>query len=170
MRTRRWAVLTAATILVCHLSMAVISCSSIECPVQNTVAVNYDIRNGAGSLDSLKDTLWVLTRRRNGTDTLLLNRLVGKTSFSLNVSYSQPEDTLLFVVRDTLNVWSIDTVWLKKENIPHFESVDCNAHYFHKLTAVRSSHQAIDSMTIANPNVNYDPSYTHIHIYFKSRR
>ena len=125
------------------------ACSSIDCPVKNTVAVYYDVKQydeeGELVTDTLKDTLWVWSRRVDGQDTLL-NRLVGNTRFSLPISYQQPEDTLIFAIRDTSLVFTLDTVWLRKDDIPHFESVDCSAHFFHRLTDVRCTHEGIDSV------------------------
>lgn len=151
---------------ICHLALTMGSCSSINCPVQNTVMVKYDVRGPGGVADTLRDTLWVLSRRMDGTDTLLLNRGVELGSFSLPVSYSHPEDTLIMLITDTHGLWTLDTLWLKKEDIPHFESVDCPPHFFHRITDVRTTHDGIDSVTIVNPNVTYDPKTTHLHIYF----
>jgi len=146
------------------------ACSTIDCPVQNRVAVNYAVKAFVGDVevnDTLKDTLYVWTTRSDNDDTLILNRGINVSSFSLPISYTHPEDKLVFCIVDTNDVAAIDTVWLKKEDIPHFESVDCNAHFFHTLTAIRSTHKAIDTIIINNPNVNYDPSLEHIHIHFK---
>lgn len=146
------------------------ACSSIDCPVQNTIAVYYKIcsfDNGEEVTDTLNDTLYVWTQRSDGKDTLLLNRGVNITSFSLPPSYSHPEDMLVFYVVDTAHVWTLDTVWLKKNDIPHFESVDCSAHFFHELTAVRSTHRGIDTIIINNPSVTYDPTVVNLHIHFK---
>jgi len=63
---------------------------------------------------------------------------------------------------------SLDTVWIKKENYPHFESVDCSAAFFHKITDVRSTHNGIDSITINKRDVNYDAKTEHFHIYLKA--
>lgn len=145
-----------------------LACSSINCPVQNTVATKYAIMGADGQTTKLADTLYVWTRRADGRDTLL-NRLTGKDSFSLQIGYSNPEDTLIFYITDSYHQQTLDTVFLQKENIPHFESVDCAAHFFHRLTAVRSTHDGIDSITIANPHVNYDQSKAHLNIYFKKR-
>ena len=149
------------------------ACSTIDCPVQNTVAVYYGIcayDNGEEVTDTLTDTLYVWSQRSDGKDTLLLNRGVNISSFSLPASYSHPEDILVFYVVDTTHVWTLDTVWLKKDDIPHFESVDCSAHFFHELTAVRSSHRGIDTIIINNPSVTYDPTVVNLHIHFKNRR
>ena len=161
------------TFFISLLSFITSSCSSIDCPVQNTVAVYYGIsqRDAAGELvaDTLTDTLWVWTQRADGEDTLLLNRLIDKSDFSLPISYNHPEDMLVFAIRDIAQVWTLDTVWLKKEDIPHFESVDCSAHFFHELTAVRCTHEGIDSLVISNPSVTYETGITNLLIFFKER-
>ena len=109
------------------------------------------------------------TRRVDGQDTLL-NRLVGNTRFSLPISYQQPEDTLIFAIRDTSLVFTLDTVWLKKDDIPHFESVDCAAHFFHELTGVRCTHNGIDSLVLHTTSVTYDDGVTNFRIFFKDRQ
>ncbi len=171
MRLRKLGLIAALSTI--HLSLVTTACSSIDCPVQNTIAVYYNIvqPDASGELvaDTLTDTLWVWSQRANGEDTLLLNRLVDKDNFSLPISYSHPEDVLVFAIRDTALVWTLDTVWLKKEDIPHFESVDCSAHFFHELTAVRCTHDGIDSLVLSNPSVTYDTGVTNIKIFFKNR-
>ena len=157
----------------CHLSVVTSSCSSIDCPVANTVAVYYNLVqcSSAGEIipDTLKDTLWVWTQRSDGTDTLLLNRFQDNTSFSLPISYQYPEDMLVFARRDTTLAWTLDTVWLKKDDIPHFESVDCPAHFFHELTDIRCTHDGIDSVVVRNPSVTYNTDANNINIFFKKR-
>jgi len=140
-----------------------LSCSSIDCPVQTKVAVYYAVP------DTLKDTLWVWTTRNDGNDTLLLNRGVKLTKFELPISHQNPEDTLIMLVADTNQVWTIDTLFLAKEDIPHFESVDCGAHFFHRLTGLRYTRRGIDSITLNTPSVNYDQTVTNIIIRFKNR-
>lgn len=139
------------------------SCSSIDCPVQNTVAVNYAVP------DTLKDTLSVWSPLSADTAVLLLNRATGVTVFSLPVSYQNPEDTLIFCVSDTSHVVTLDTVFLQKTDTPHFESVDCSPHFFHHLTGVRFTRRGIDSIVISNPSVTYDQTVTHIQLYFAPR-
>jgi len=146
------------------------ACSSIDCPVENAVAVNYQVMAFDGTsevADTLKDTLNVWSRRANGKDTLLLNKSVNAKTFSLQVSYTHPVDVLVFQVKDTLHQTTTDTVWVGKTDQPHFESVDCSPRYFHTLTAVRSTHQRIDTIIINNPIVTYDSSVKHLHIHFK---
>ena len=163
-----WAVLIVAMLLLSFPSL--ISCSSIDCPVQNRVYTTYGLLKSDGTTDTLKvDTLSITTKRADDTDTLLLNRAVGITNFELNISYTQPEDVFYFTLLDTLGNTYRDTICVQKENYPHFESVDCQATYFHQLTDVRSTHNAIDSIVINYPTVNYDETHEHFHVYFKAR-
>ena len=86
--------------------LLLMACSSIDCPVDNVVAVNYAVRafNGETEVaDTLKDTLSVWTIRSDGKDTLILNSGVDVKAFQLPISYAQPVDVLLFQVRDTLH-------------------------------------------------------------------
>ena len=124
--------------------VVIVSCSSIDCPVNNTVHTRYCFYNTDGDSLVLMDTLTVTTVKKDGMDTLILNRLVGKASFSLPMSYSHPED-----------------------DIPHFESVDCKVAYFHQLTGVRYTTHFVDSIVIKNPSVDYDKQTIHFYIYPK---
>lgn len=154
--------------LLAFLPFYLFSCSNIDCPVQTAVYTVYHIYNEEGQ-DTLTDSLSVWTRNSKGEDTLLLNRSVGISSFSLPISYVRPEDTLVFRIGDVGGYETIDTVWVKKDDRPHFESVDCSPSYFHTLTAVRCTHRGIDSIVIHHSEVNYDPSTEHFHIYFAER-
>ena len=162
------------------LTLLVVACSTIDCPVQNVVSVQYEIRDKAGDALSIKDTLSVITTRLDGSDILLditthlngqdaiLNRLIDKSAFSLPISYSHPEDILFFCFTDTVKT-VVDTVWIKKDDIPHFESVDCSAAFFHHLTDVRCTHNYIDSLVLIEPSVDYDQTTVHFRLYPKTR-
>lgn len=164
-------------LFICLSLLVIASCSSIDCPVQNTVSVQYEIRDKAGELFPITDSLSVITQRLDGKyvdiTTLLnskdvtLNKLVGKSSFSLPISYSHPEDVLLFCFKNSERML-IDTVWIKKEDIPHFESVDCSAAFFHEITGVRHTKNAIDSLVLVNTSVTYDESTIHFHLHPKT--
>ena len=147
-------------------AVVIISCSSIDCPVNNVVATRYRFYNTVGDSLTLLDTLSVTSTRKDGTDTLILNQLSEKSSFSLPISYSHPEDVLVFEFRNK-EVIGKDTVWVKKDDIPHFESVDCNASFFHTLTAVRCTNHLLDSIVIKNTSVTYDNTIIHFYVYPK---
>lgn len=142
------------------------SCSSINCPVDNTVYTIYEICTREGDADTLNASLSVRTVRMD-RDTLVYNQGKDLTKLTLPISYQCPEDTLMFrlAINDSTTV--TDTVWVNKEDQPHFESVDCGAIFFHELRGVRSTHHAIDTIIIVNPHVNYDHEHAHFQISFK---
>lgn len=151
--------------------LTVASCSSVDCPLNSLVYTQYQLRNAAGAVDTLYDTLTVSTTRRDGSDSVLINRNVKTTELSLPISYSSPQDVFYFETVDTLTkTATLDTVTVTKEDIPHFESVDCAPSYFHTLTGVSCTHNAIDSVVIIHPDVDYDTSRKHFNIYFRHRR
>ena len=152
------------------LSLAfIVSCSSVDCPVKNWVRCYYTVYDSEGALLQLQDTLTIYTKRKNRTDTILLNSGIGLKAFDLPVSYTQPEDTLFFhFYKDDYDV--TDTVWIKKDDYPHFESMECKVDYFHQLTGVRYTTHAIDSLVLKNPNVNYEDQTINFFIYPDSSR
>ena len=91
------------------------ACSSVDCPLNNTVYTNYKLM---GDVTKLPDPLTILTQRHDGTDTILINQLAQADSFSLPMSYGGNKDVLYFKTKEIL-----DTVWVTKTNRPHFESV-----------------------------------------------
>ncbi len=149
------------------------ACTSIDCPVNNTVHSFYKLEKPNGTPDTLGvDTMWVRSSRSNGTDTLLINSLCGTsaTQFKIPMSYTQPEDLVYLTVKDTSGIVWKDTIRVKKENHPRFESVDCQARYFHTITSVMSTKHLIDTVIINNRDVNYDTSKMHFLLRLKARR
>ena len=141
--------------------LCMISCSDIDCPVTNGVRVNYVVQG-----DTLHDTLTISAIRENKADTILLNKQVKTTKFSLPMSYSGDSDKLRFVFTNTAGVTTIDTITVSKTNISHFESVDCSPTFFHTLTAISAKGTRVSQVEISNPNVDNDGTKEHIHITF----
>lgn len=99
---------------------------------------------------------------------MLINRDTRITGFSLPMSLSHPQDVFFVEVKGENSI-TYDTLTVSKEDLPHFESVDCGPSFFHTITAVECTDNAIDSVVINNPNVDYDTSKKHFRIYFKHR-
>ena len=153
------------------VSALAVACTSIDCPLEHTVISRYAMLTPDQKTDTLRDTLTVsiVRKRAANPDTALLNKAIGLTTFQIPISYTNAVDTLYFQFRNQPYA-ETDTVWLTKQNIPHFESVDCTASFFHEITAVRCTHHAIDSIRINNPMVDYDSQTAHFHLYLKNRR
>ena len=146
------------------------ACSSIDCPLNNRTYASFKL---AGDVTKLVDTLTVSTTRNIDNpeeDTVLINRLVDTDSLSLPMSYQRTEDIYIFtfVQKDT-ELKTIDTLWVSKENEPHFESVDCNPVMFHTIKDVRFTQRAIDDITVNYNTVTYNDAKAHFLIYLKNR-
>lgn len=148
-------------------ALTLAACSTIDCPLNNRVYASYKL---AGTVTTLTDTLTVSTTRTaaDGNDTVLLNQATAIDSFSLPLSYQQAEDVLYFsfAKSDTTDTIT-DTVRVAKQDLPHFESVDCSPNFFHTLTSVSHTSHAIDSIVINNPKVTYNDTKPHFLLYLK---
>jgi len=144
------------------------ACTSVDCVLEHEVSTVYDLYQGE-TADTLRDTLTVTTRRANGKDTVVLNSGVNLKSFKLPISCQSPEDTLVFTISDTLGQRTTDTLWLRKTDMPHFESVECQALFFHQIEEVRYTRNRIDTIITKRSFVNNDLSSPHFHITFKTR-
>ena len=144
------------------------SCSSIDCSVNSLVRTQYQFTSSDGNALTLLDSLSVVTTTKDGKDTTILNKGVNISTFQLPISYSHPEDILVFQFSGSNGLSTADTVWVKKNDYPHFESVDCNAVFFHQLTDVRYTRNLLDSIVIKNPSVTNDDQVVHLYIYPKT--
>ena len=147
------------------MGAVMIGCSSINCPLNNTVYTQYTLRNGTAA-DTLHDTLTVWIQRYDSIDTVLLNKQLNATTLQLPISYTGDEDVLFFRRCAAGGSPVIDEVRIKKTNTPHFESVECSPNYFHEITSVETTQNGIDSIVVKDKTVDYN-ARTNFYIYFK---
>ena len=164
-RLTRHAALATATATA--LAIIAAGCETTDCPLNNVVYSTYGFYAITDEGESQVSILDTLTITAAGTDSVLLNRMVNANGVELPVSYSAAVDTLIFHFTDTLSRTRRDTIWIEKENIPHYESPTCPASMFHHVTGVRCTHRLIDSVQTVNPNINYNVS-ENFKIYFRN--
>lgn len=144
------------------------SCSTFDCPLNNKVYASIKL---AGNVKSLDDTLSVSIPRNmrdDESDTVVVNRLTETDSLSLPISYVHDEDLYLFHFKQKgTGIETTDSVWVKKTNEPHFESVDCSPAMFHTVNGVRYTRHSIDSISINNNKVTYNDAKAHFFLYLK---
>lgn len=146
------------------------ACTSIDCPVENVVATSYKLLKADGTQDTLRgDTLTISTKCRDGNDTVLLNRSLNTTAFTIPISSGASVDTLLVEMKDTTST-TYNYIYVEKTDQPHFESVDCAMSHFHTITNVTWEGSDIDSVTINKAFVDYDSSTSHLYIYINPNR
>lgn len=103
---------------VVFMVLAMMGCTSLDCPLNNTVYTKYKLM---GDNKTLKDTLTISTKKIEGTDSVLINKDVNVDSFSLPMSYSLDEDVLFFEIHTLSKQVFKDTVTVSKENRSHFD-------------------------------------------------
>ncbi len=159
--------------LVVGMALGPVACTSIDCPLDNVVALKCGLYDYAsGSRLSLSQTLTV--KAGGQKDTTLLNAASGISDFLLPLRYGSECDTLLFEFSDAEGREATDTVFLSHRVMPHFESIDCPAAMFHELGGVcHTSHPlsllplTIDSIAVVRKTVNYD-DIENLKIYLRS--
>lgn len=147
------------------LLLTMVACSSsIDYPLNNTVYTNYKL---AGYVDTLKDTLTIWTVDQNNQRDTVFQSKANVDSCLVAMSYTRDQDILIFEVKSLNHQTYLDTVTVSKTNQPHFETVDCPPAYFHTITKVDYTTNALDSIRINKKEVNYDATTPHFYIYFK---
>lgn len=92
---------------------ALAACDSIDCTLYNTVSLACSFYS-EGQAVKLTDTLTVSAL---GTDSILVNSLIGASKLELPLSYSQDADTLVLRIYGEEYDLS-DTLWVEKTNTP----------------------------------------------------
>ena len=154
-----------ASVRLVFAAVLLAGCSTIECPLNNTVVTNYAL---GGEMKTLTSALTITADIGDGNDSVVLNRASGVATFSLPISHQRPADTFFLAMARGDSITEHDTIVVFKTDVPHFESVDCAPAFFHTITGVDYTRHAIDSVVINNPNVSYDVSQPTFKIYFKS--
>ena len=148
------------------------SCSEVECPLDSVVVMTCGLYDADTKAElPLQQTL---TIKPVGKDTVLLNVARNIRDFILPLKMGETADTMLFYFTDEWDNSSTDTLVVNHENLPHFESVECPATIFHKLTSLAwmadkkgACNVAIDSVAIVRNLVDYN-DVENIQIYLRS--
>ena len=143
MKHRHFAILSLLLLLV--------ACESYDCTLYNFVGM-YGTFYRDGSAVQINDTLTISSGKAGP---VLLNGSVGTAKFTLQLSYWQDVDTLVFSVKGN-DYLLRDTVWITKTNLVHYEAPDCPTKLFHTIQEVSSTHEFIKDITIIRSSVNYE--------------
>ena len=131
------------------------ACSESGCPLNNVVLAHYGFYSTYGDTIKQVSLQTILTVRAMGTDSILLNKEQNPTGLNLPLSYFADADTLIFDYMKEETLMGRDTIIITKTNQPHYESPDCPSGMFHIVQFVGFSHNAIDTVIITSPAVNY---------------
>lgn len=127
-------------------------CDEADCTLNNIVECKMAFYNREGKAAAMKDTLSIYAE---SVEMPLLNRGIKVSSVGIPLSYFKDKDTLQLVATGNGYLYE-DWVEIEKENIEHFESLDCPVKMFHVLKGVKMlTHEFIDSIRIVEPRVEY---------------
>lgn len=132
------------------------SCNETACPLNNTVAAQfnfYAMQNGSLEAIQIEDTLTVTAA---GTDSILINREKSAPYIRIPLSYTQPVDTIALRYANASGRVVYDTIMITKDSYQQYEAPECPTVTFHNVKAVRSTHRYIDTVQITNPNIDYN--------------
>lgn len=136
------------------LVLLAVGCSDNNCPLESSVYCNFGFYDSEGTAVVSNDTIDVYVKRYLKGDSIVVNKLTGKNSFQVPMSYYGSSDTIVFKYA---SLFRNDTVILTHESYPHVDLPECGTKYFHTLQDVRllNSGAAIDKIEIEDPAVNY---------------
>ncbi len=153
------------TIILTAMVAIIAGCSSIDCNIEGRVLCHYDIQDADGNSGTLNYPVSVsLLRTEADNDTVYINQMANASSFDIPMSYGADKDNIAITLHLDDSTTITDIVWIKKTNIPQFESVDCAPRYHHILQETGSTHNFIDTVIINNSKVSNDASVSNIHI------
>lgn len=148
------------------------ACSNIDCPLDNVVMMQCNIY--AAETKQPLTLSATLTVTPTNSDSVLLNRATGISSFLLPLKEGGEADTLLLNFSNTDGLEAIDTLFVLHTPKPHFESLDCPVSVFHTInSASATTHPlaefplTIDSVSLVRSIVNYD-DIENIRIFLRS--
>lgn len=130
----------------------VTSCSSEDCPINNTVQGKMAFYDQNGDRVAYTDVLTVSVVRPQG-DSVVLNRKTDASEVLFPLSYTHDTDTIVFAYADGT---VYDSLYISHTNIPTLVSVDCGTAMFYTITSVSSTHHWIDTLVLKSSEVNYD--------------
>ncbi len=119
---------------------------------------------GTAAFDSaLRAPLFIAVT--NLTDSNIFVQTSGTNKFTFLLS--NQSDTTKWVLRpDTAQIAVQDTITFIYQRQLHFINNACGYNYYYNLQQVRSTHNAIDSIQLTNPDVTSNASVEHIKIFF----
>ena len=145
------------------------ACYSIDCPVDSLVELQVSFYDANAEKEITLDESLTITAA--GTDSVLINKLTGKTGFQMPLQISAQNDgevvdkmQLQFV--DKNGQVTTDELTLKHRSFAHFEGMDCPTLVFHQLLDAQCTDNRIESVEIVRNLVNYDKA-TNIRLHLR---
>lgn len=133
-----------------------ISCNETACPLNNTVAAQFNFYQASADDPVPVQLMDTLTVTSVGTDSVLINREVGAQGILIPFSYTRAADTISLRYAGSNGRVVYDTIVVHKDSYQQFEAPECPTVTFHDIKGIQSTHRYIDTVQIVNPNIDYN--------------
>lgn len=104
----------------------------------------------------VNDTLDSLTVTALGTDSILINNQKKVHTLMLPLRYSSDSTIFIFHYAYVSDPDLCDTVYIKQDNTPYFESMDCGYSMRQSILGIGHSEEELDSIYVSNKQANTD--------------
>ena len=134
--------------------LTLIACDNgYDCSLNNIAynSIGLYRSNGNGDRYKLPEPLTV-SLTVNGRDSIVVNHIQDTDNLMLPLSYANSCDTVILHFGDI----ATDTMYIAKENIPYYISMECGTVMYHRLTGAEHTKNFIDSAAIVNNYINFD--------------
>lgn len=146
-------IMFGSTILLCSTFF---SCNEAGCPLNNKVMAQFNFYQMSEEELQPVQLVDTLTVTAVGTDSVLINQEALAKGIQIPLSYARQTDTLSLRYASSKGYVVYDTIMITKESYQHYEAPECPTVTFHNIKNIRSTHRYIDTVQIANPNINYN--------------
>ena len=142
--------------------VALSACNENDCSLTNVALAHFDFLSGSGKSVTTTSEITVTGTIVDEAGEARTDTLYNKATSSLDLPISYADNTT-YVLHHTEAIR--DTIWLTHDNIPHIADIDCGAMMFHRITSVRHTTNALDSIKLVNPEVTNEEK-KNLDIYF----
>lgn len=160
-------------LLACLLLPSLMTCASIDCPLDNQVMLTIKFYDAATQKKLTVAQTLSIYGLNNGKEELLFNQGQGLSEVQLPLNIASDHDTLLLKFSEGDANMS-ERLIITHTRQQHFESIDCPTVTFHTLQSVaHSKHDfsvlplAIERINIVNPQVQYE-DMEHLQMYLRT--
>lgn len=145
--------------------LAFAACSEANCILGNTIETRVEFRSSvSGKKLATTGLTSLLLCRQNNTDTTVINKRSGLSSFSLPLDNTSQQDIFILEYDTAANALR-DTFTIGHTNIPKFVSIECGTEMYHTITHTATTNNLIDSIVVTRKDVNYYEE-ANIYIYY----
>lgn len=137
------------------------SCSEdSDCSITGRAMINctlYALEMDGNTIKEVhKDTLDSLTVTALGTDSIIINNQKKVHTLMLPLRYTKDSTILIFHYAYLSDPTLCDTIRIKQNNTPYFESMDCGYSMKQSILGLSHSQIELDSIYILNKQANTD--------------